>query len=237
MSGPKMKRGAVMALMLALGALAGCGNDASQLATGTLLRGAATQVVSGVTGRLGGAETATPDPAAAAQAEAQLASAALQSLPGPVMLGTLPSMGGTTALGLVGQNGARRSYQTPTDQMIVTEGGLVIATRGLGHDLQSAETGALGGLIRNARAGQGRRVMRYLDGEWVERPLTLDCEVTPQGSVALGAGISARKVVETCRSGALEVENSYLLRGGRIIASEQWIGPMVGAIELKVLRD
>lgn len=225
------------AALAGLALLAGCGNDTDQLATGKLLRTAGSQVLSQVTPGGKKPAAAPTDPAAGAQAEAQLASAALQSLPGPVMLGTLSSMGGTTVLGMVGQNGARRSYQTPTKQMVVTEGGMVIATRGLGHDLQSADVAQNAALIRAGRAGSSNRTMRYLDGEWTERPLPMSCTIAPQGAIALGAGISATKVVETCEGAGLRVENNYLLRGGQIIASRQWLGPQLGYIDLKVLRN
>ena len=83
-------------------------------------------------------------------------------------------------------------------------------------------------LIRASRGGQAQRVMRYWTGDGLERPLTLDCSI--------GGGPKPGVIVESCRSGVLEFQNNYMVQGGRITVSRQWIGPDLGYATIQELR-
>lgn len=228
-----IKTGALALAGAALLGLAGCGNDKDQLMSLNTLK----QVSAELKGSIGGSKAPAPSPQQQAAAQAQLAAAALRSLPGPVMLGTWEATGVTTVLGLQGQNGSKRSYATPDQQGVVMERGLMVATRGLGHDLQSANTGNSASLIRARRAGHSNRTHYYLDAIHQERPLPLSCDIASAGAVSAG-GVSGTQMTETCTGGGVKITNSYIVsNGGRIMASRQWIGPNAGYMALQVLRD
>jgi len=70
--------------------------------------------------------------------------------------------------------------------------------------------------------------MRYWTGDGLESPLTLDCTV--------GRGPKPGVMIESCRKGALEFQNNYLVQGGRITVSRQWIGSDLGYVTIQELR-
>jgi hypothetical protein len=104
----------------------------------------------------------------------------------------------------------------------------------------SAETEGVGALIRSRRAGQAQRIQRYLDGEWVERPLILTCTVQPgeaRSFTFAGLNYSGTQVLERCSGGGASADNVYLVSSdGRILLSRQWIGPEIGNVNLQTIR-
>lgn len=223
------RSGAALVLMLALAACArdSAGVGESGPSAGGLVKGGVSALMPG---RKAAAAPA-PDPGALAQA-------ALASVKGPVMLGAFQAAPQAQfVLGMVGENGAMRSYQTPDQRGVVLRGGLLAATRGFGRDLMSSDTEEVGRLIRAAQAGAAPRVQRYLDGAGTERPLPMRCTVTP-GAVVDQGGLQARQVTEHCEGSGAKIDNLYLVaEGGRILASQQWAGPGLGTLILQVLRD
>lgn len=225
------RTGAALLLMLALTACArdSAGVGESAPAAGGLVKGSVAALMPGRKAKA--APAPAPDPGALAQA-------ALASVKGPVMLGAFQAAPQAQfVLGMVGENGAMRSYQTPDQRGVVLRGGLLAATRGFGRDLMSSDTEEVGRLIRAAQAGEAPRVQRYLDGAGTERPLPMRCTVTP-GAVVDQGGLQARQVAEHCEGSGAKIDNLYLVaEGGRILASQQWAGPGLGTLILQVLRD
>ncbi|MDO5658733.1 MAG: YjbF family lipoprotein [Paracoccus sp. (in: a-proteobacteria)] len=218
-------------------ALAACGNapreDASPF---SVLRQAAGQMLPGGGAAAEGAAQAAPDTPDAMAARAREAN------PGPLLLAVLESTEAAQVLALTGENGGMRTYMTANQQALIMRGGVLSGTRGmLGHDLSTAEADGAAALIRARRPGQANRVMRYLSGDGVERPLPLQCDVVVGGQQDYGfAGNSWRgtQVAETCRgAGGLSVQNSYLVTAdGQIPLSRQWIGPQLGHVILQTIR-
>lgn len=224
------RRAACAALLLA--ALGACARDSAGVgesgsAAGGLVKGGVSALMPGRKAKAAPA----PDPGALAQA-------ALASVKGPVMLASFQAAPQAQfVLGMVGENGAMRSYQTPDQRGVVLRGGILAATRGFGRDLMSSDTEEVGRLIRAAQAGEAPRVQRYLDGAGTERPLPMRCTVTPGATIDQG-GIQATQVAEHCEGSGAKVDNLYLVaEGGRILASQQWAGPGIGTLILQVLRD
>ncbi|WP_417807290.1 YjbF family lipoprotein [Thioclava sp.] len=181
-------------------------------------------------GKKKAAENAAPqDPNA-------LAAAALQSLQGPVIMVTFEANKAATVAAMRGQNGTMRTYQTPDQRAFVLRGGLLAGTRGFGRDLMSADTSAAGALIRAAKAGTAPRVYRYLDGDGEERPLPVSCTITPGGTVQQGP-VTAQQVGEHCEGSGVSLDMSYLVAGGTILASRQWVGPGLGYVAIQQLRN
>lgn len=213
--------GALLRITLAaslLGTLAACGNDQDAGVFGVLAQTAG-QVV---------AERRTPDQPAAPPTSAQDAAAeALRVNPGPLIQAGFESLGRSQVMAMTGQNGAMRTYMTPAEEALILRGGMLVGTRGLGNDLSVAEPGTEG-LIRAGAAGTGTRVMRYFAGDGIERPLQFTCTV--------GAGPAPGVTVENCEGHGATFQNSYMVQGGQIAVSRQWIGPALGYVTIQTLR-
>lgn len=232
-SGRHMVRGMALAVMAAL---AGCGNQSDEGPSGlSMARQALGQVVGGIGGE--GQDDAAPAPADNPET---MAARALAANPAPLIFAQMENPPVPQVLAQVGQNGAMRTYMTPNRQALILRDGLLVGTRGLGHDLAVAEPGALAGLIHARRAGSGQRVMRYLSGDGVERPLPLTCTTTPgetQSFAFAGRDWQARQVHESCTGQGISIHNSYLVTAdGQIPVSHQWVGPELGHVTLQVIR-
>lgn len=208
-----------MACMLAALSLAGCGNDVAQ--TGPLR--AVGQVLAGaVPGR-----AAAPGLQSADQVRAATPPAALAALAGKqIRIATLVAPGAAplaSPLVETGRNGDVITYNTPDGVAVSLRQGVLIATRGLGRDLMSADTGALLAGLRGGGAAPVR-VHRYLDGENREVLRSFACRLSRAG----------RTVTEACQGDGVQFENSYVLDGtGRIVASRQWVGPDARVIAIE----
>jgi len=216
MTGTKMRFMLAAATLAMLGA---CGNvDSEEGSIPGMLAEAARQTV-GQRDRDEVAEKVDPN---------EMAATALRVNKGPLILVGLESKNTTQVLALVGQNAGQRTYMTTNEQALILRDGMLAGTRGLGHDLSVAEMAQSSALIRSGQSGQARRVMRYWTGDGLESPLTLDCTV--------GRGPKPGVMVESCRKGPLEFQNNYLVQGGRITVSRQWIGPNLGYVTIQELR-
>lgn len=213
---------------------AGCARDSAGL-------GAPKASVGAKLGGLLPGRKAAAAPAEAAPAPApDLAQAALASIPGPVVLASFEANGAQMVFGLVGENGAMRSYQSPDQRGLVLRAGLLAATRGLGNDLMSSDTAAVSALIHARRPGTAERVQRYLDGSGIERPVPMRCTVALGAEVSQPIGAitySGQQVAEHCEGSGAVIDNVYIVSPeGRIVMSRQWLGPELGYVTIQVLR-
>ncbi|MDM7255081.1 MAG: YjbF family lipoprotein [Paracoccus sp. (in: a-proteobacteria)] len=210
--------------LLAAVALAGCASKSPEQqgagadGIGTALKAVAMQ-------RIAKAKGAAPAPARDPSA---IAADALAANSKPLILVGLESQGTTQALALVQENAGMRTYMTSGSQAVILRGGMLAGTKGLGHDLSVAEMGPSAALIRAGQTGSASRVMRYVTGEGIERPLPLGCQI--------GRGPKPGVMVEDCTAPGVSFQNSYLLSGGAISVSRQWIGPDLGYMTIQVLR-
>ncbi|MDO5620436.1 MAG: YjbF family lipoprotein [Paracoccus sp. (in: a-proteobacteria)] len=217
--------------------LAACGNDTERSDTSTVLR----QTLGGVAAQAGqmvGGSAAAP--ATPARSPDQIAAAALQANPGPLILATVESAGNMQAMALIGENGSRRTFATTNQQALVLDQGVLTSTKGLGHDLNATDAQASTALIRARRAGQANRVNYYLTGEGVERALPVSCTITSGEMQAFdfaGRIWSARQMAEHCQGHGADFTNNYLVAGdGSIVLSRQWIGPAMGYVTIQTIR-
>ncbi|MBM3603828.1 MAG: YjbF family lipoprotein [Alphaproteobacteria bacterium] len=211
-------------IMLAAAALAGlgaCGNGGADEGGASplgVLAQTATQVAA--------ARRAEAAPAPAGGPRDAVAEA-LRVNPGPLIQAGFENLGRTQIMAMTGQNGAMRTYMTPAEEALILRNGLLVGTRGLGHDLSVAEAGTEAA-IRAGASGQGSRTMRYFAGDGLERPLQFACSVGP--------GPSAGVVVESCEGHGITFQNNYMVQGGQIPVSRQWIGPGLGYVTVQTLR-
>lgn len=201
-----------------LGSLAACGNDQDTGVFG---------VLSQTAGQVVADRRAPAQPAATPTSPQDAAAEALRVNPGPLIQAGFESLGRTQVMAMTGQNGAMRTFMTPAEEALILRGGMLVGTRGLGNDLSVAEP-ATEGLIRAGAAGTGTRIMRYFAGDGIERPLQFTCTV--------GAGPAPGVTVENCEGHGTTFQNSYMVHGGQIAVSRQWIGPALGYVTIQTLR-
>ncbi|MEL6681258.1 MAG: YjbF family lipoprotein [Pseudomonadota bacterium] len=129
----------------------------------------------------------------------------------------------------VGQNGDVETFTTPDGVSFSFRNGMLVATRGLGADLMTADTGAS---LRAIRAGQGAgvvRIHRYLDGEDQIIVRSFVCTIRRDQNTMLR---------ESCQSPSFAFENTYQIgpQGG-IVGSRQWVSPERGYLSVEDIRN
>lgn len=201
-----------------LAGVAACGNDGTGTGPFGLIAQTAAQTV---------AQRREPAQPAPARSPQDAAAEALRVNPGPLIQAGFENLGRTQIMAMTGQNGAMRTFMTPAKEALILRNGMLTGTRGLGNDLSVAEPGTEA-LIRAGASGSGTRVMRYFAGDGVERPLQFACTV--------GAGPRPGVTVENCEGHGVRFQNSYMVQGGQIAVSRQWIGPKLGYVTIQTLR-
>jgi len=153
--------------------------------------------------------------------KASLTPEVLAQIDGPVLIAEVPDRDAVSALTRVGTNGGVETFLTPDGISVSMRNGVIVATRGLGFDLMTADVSEP--LVALRGGGQSAvRIHRYLDGENQIFMRNFVCAYTQQ---------SNRQVTENCKSSSLSFSNTYVLgAGGRILRSSQWISPQVGSI-------
>lgn len=212
----------IVAASMLLATLSACGN-ATRDEGGNGPLGALTATATQAIANRGKSDTPAIPPRSAADAAAE----ALRVNPGPLIQTGFESLGRRQIMAMTGQNGAIRTYMTPSEEALILRGGMLVGTRGLGHDLSVAEPGTES-IIRVGGSGAAPRVMRYFTGDGLERSLQFSCTV--------GAGPRPGVSVETCKGHGTTFQNSYVVQGGQITVSRQWIGPSLGYVTIQTLR-
>jgi len=145
---------------------------------------------------------------------------------------TLPATGAQATLAPVARNGGVTVWQTLDGITLSFRSGVLVATRGLGDDLMSADpSGTLAMLRGPTGAAQYPHIRSYLDGE--DRTVFRSFQCRREARSGTGA---ARQVVERCISTDVEVTNTYWLdAAGEIVRSRQWVSPTVDYMETERL--
>lgn len=131
-------------------------------------------------------------------------------------------------------------WRSLENTQIYTRDGMIIGTRGLGHDLMTADPGGAAGLILAAGTGQTTRIHRVLDGEDRLVIRAFVCDIAPVGMESIykdaaGAPVQALRVDELCYGPSGDFKNHHWLRNGRIEQTIQFVGPEIGRIQLRFL--
>ncbi len=154
----------------------------------------------------------------------------------PMIFVVAPTRRVAATLVPVGQNGGVRTWQTRDGVQIATQNGLVIASRGLGFDLMSAD---IGGTSAALRGGPLRytRLVTYLSGDAQTIVVPQTCVMTAQGRQRHPAnGIPVKVFVERCQTRD-SFENTYHIGpDGTLWWSRQWVSAGVGALEIERIR-
>ena len=177
---------------------------------------------------------------------AQLASEitqAMAAIDGPLAVVSFEKPQTAAVIRIVETNGAYRtwgSWGRSERRSVTTRNGLIVATRGLGHDLMSSDVGDTLNLVSRREAGHAKRVQRYLDGNNTIVAVEADCTIQRAGATEVQMGAGKRAVVdmiESCDAGAQSFRNTYKVASdGRILQSDQWLGEPFGQAVLQHLR-
>ncbi|MGB3409293.1 MAG: YjbF family lipoprotein [Jannaschia sp.] len=139
------------------------------------------------------------------------------------------------------QNGETVQWRDAVGGGLFRRNGILVGTRGAGHDLLSADVEPLRAALR---AGGGRdvtRINRILNGENQVVAEQYICDVRATGDETLtfyGKSYETTRFVEACRGDGPAFENRYWIdRGGVIRRSLERVSPQVGFLLLDVLAD
>ena len=157
--------------------------------------------------------------------------------PGNILLVTLRARDLVAPMIRTATNGTRVTWKSDSDLAMTFDDGILVSTRGLGDDLMGADAPGLRQAILNGQGTTTRR-QSYLNSldQIVTHDLT--CQVSTSGveeTALLTGPAQLKKVVESCQSPRLVFENSYWLRGGKIIKSSQAISASQGFISVEQL--
>lgn len=229
------RRGRVGAALLAsLMLLNACGTDNRGTEQGLIAAQFAAQMRQAIRAR---SEAAAPEPASDPEGTVRRAMALTDR---SVIFVQIEKSGMIAALGEFGRNGGVLSYATAQNQTLSFRQGMLVATRGTGDDLMSADTAAVAALIHARRSGEASHLYRHLDGEGIERALAMRCTIRPAGAQEFpfaGRSWSTIRIDERCAAGSQVVTNNYWVAAdGTIAMSRQWISPGIGHVTVQLAR-
>ncbi|KPP83514.1 MAG: Group 4 capsule polysaccharide formation lipoprotein gfcB [Rhodobacteraceae bacterium HLUCCO07] len=226
-----MKRSHVGLLLSACLVLAACGNRPGQSQL-EVLRTAVSDVFKSSGQEDNGGATAEQ---IAAEIDAGLKGTDL-----PLSLAVVEARNSTTLLTRIETNGPHGTWAAPDRRTIIMKDGLITATRGLGNDIMSSETGEIAALVTARQEGQAQRVHRYLDGENHTVDMRATCRVTRGGEKMVESArfeAKAIEMTESCDTGARRFVNTYMVdTQGDVVQSRQWASPDTGHIFIQALR-
>ncbi len=199
--------------------LAGCGSQRAD--EGGLVR----QIGGSLRGAAGvfGPRAAVPDMPPA------LTPALLAGIGSPVMVVRIGPPDQVAGFLPVAANGEVLTWSTQDERITLAfTGGTLTATRGLGDDLLTADTGELRARLASGESGLAVRVHRYIGGENEVVSAAFRCRVIDAGPDPAQLPFEtrpARLFIERCTGVEHSFENRYWRADGIVLRSEQWIGP------------
>jgi hypothetical protein len=147
----------------------------------------------------------------------------LAQAPGGVIIAYAPKVQAMGILEERGTNGDVTTYATVDNTQISLRNGLLVASRGLGFDLMSADvTGPMHAIQSGGQGTDVVRVQSHLDGENLTKFTTFSCAYSKAPDDAIS---------EKCTSDTYGIENFYWLNSsGDVVKSQQWLSPQIGYV-------
>ena len=184
-----------------------------------------------------GGEDAPVADAAPADPRQVLTRDIIEGLPNDLLLVEVPTRGAVATLLPVGQNGPRQTWVSPDGISVTVESGLIVATRGFGHDLMAADVSGLRAVLSGAASGQ--YVLETLDGRDQVVRQVFDCAIedrTPDPVTIFERTYSTTKLFVVCGNSDIRFGNFYWVdRSGKIWKSQQFTTPELGHMGTEVL--
>lgn len=174
------------------------------------------------------APATSPDP------RRSLTRAVIDRSPQPLILAEMPDLGVLATLIPAGTNGNVVTWRTGQNQMLSFDGGVLVATRGLGADLMSADVTATRAALNGGPSQGYARLLSYLDGDEGTLLRAMVCDMAPGTAATVdsfGLSFATTLRVETCRTTGFTARNRYWLNpDGTMRRTEQWVGPGAGTL-------
>ena len=161
--------------------------------------------------------------------------------PEPLLLTALPGRGGGTMI-VQGRRDGVLTWRTADFISISYRDGLLVATRGLGPDLMSADVAGTRAALSGGPRDDYPRFASFLgpDDETVLRAMRCRMrDAGPDPVQSFGLAFPATRLEETCTGTGLRITNTYWMApGGGLRRSLQWAGPELGYLETEqISRD
>lgn len=160
----------------------------------------------------------------------------LRNFEAPILVIDAEDIGAVAVIGPLVTRGDESLWYSADNNSVGFRNGLVVATRGLVGDLQSAAEPD----IRRTR-GPAVRDHYYRDGDEVIRRYRYYCEITDKGPASaevLDRIYPTRLIEESCAGEGQTFTNAYWIgTGGEIRLSRQWVGPKIGHFKVLKVQD
>jgi hypothetical protein len=142
-------------------------------------------------------------------------------------------------------NGGYLDYRDAAGRSIRMHDGAVVATEGVGVDLEAVRFGTDDPIANQMPLAEWpERIFREYQYQWRHGPqygITLACtyqQVASETIEIVELTFDVIRVVETCTNQARQVVNTYWVEAdtGFIWRSDQWLGPAIGAVTVDIIR-
>ncbi len=170
---------------------------------------------------------------------AALTPARIAAIDVPMVLVEAPDIGVAATLLQVGRNGDVITWQTRDGVQLSVRAGVIVATRGFGHDVMSSDTSGVQRALAS-RAGTHRRVWSEPDGDFGLVFRYVDCVMGIVGrhrNDGLAGPPMVTRLREVCDGPDGTIRNWYDVGpDGFIWASSQWVTPQIGSLQVTVVK-
>ncbi|TNF64868.1 MAG: YjbF family lipoprotein [Rhodobacteraceae bacterium] len=180
-------------------------------------------------------------PPAAPDPRSVLTRAQLDQVDQPLILVEIPALSVAATLVPVSRNGDVVTWQTGDQVSVSIRGGVIVATRGLGADLMSADApGSIALANGGGPGGTYTRFHTFLDGENQVQYQAFNCRLRGRVREAIeiiGQRHDTLRTDETCFTEGFVAENIYWRGGdGTLWKSRQWLGHVTGYVTMERLK-
>jgi len=170
----------------------------------------------------------------------QITPALLTAITQPLLLAELAEIHTAATLIQRSNHNGVVEWRTGDEVSLTFRQGVLIASRGLGDDLMTADVSGTVAMLQGHQTAQDYpRFTSRLDGEYQTKFESYLCRVTARASAAIESFGRVRKtsrITELCRNPERSFENTYWTGSdGMMWKSRQWISPNTGYLETERL--
>lgn len=219
----------IKALVMAL-TLSGCSSDAPEMPNPKVYLTRFSQLLK------------KPKVAAPVNILGQISPELVAQLSTPTIAVKLQKSGAQALLAKTGDNRDTVTYATADNISLTLRNGIIIASRGMAGDLMSSDISAFEpGIFRKWPPAYSRSYF-WLNGvDHITRE-TFSCTalaIESKAITVLGSQKNTTHIRESCNNDTTTITNDYWLspKLSVIITSNQWLGPVIGYMEVTSIKD
>lgn len=161
--------------------------------------------------------------------------AQIDQSPKPLLLSKVDTLGGGGTMIVLARRDGVVTWRTADFVTFSYRDGLLLATRGLGYDLMSADVSGTHAALVGEPKQDYARFATYLGPNDETLFRAFRCNMRNVGSDLVRSfdiSFPAIRMEETCTSTGLQITNRYWIApGGGVRRSLQWVGPELGYLE------